>query len=227
MDWADDIAYSVHDLEDGIASEMLQPWRWQTDAFIQEVCEATAAAPVRWTAGRPPTYDIVAPIVEELTKRLTDPLDRAETVPLDVIRDVTRHYIDRFATAIGVKKNGDGETLFDWDLHVDEQIRIENQVLKSITFAFVIDDAETRRLAFKGKEILRRLFRALYENATCRGYERLLLFPRSMRDELDTLSAAQVARHVCDYLASMTEGQALRLYSRLFEPSAAAEFGHV
>lgn len=141
-----------------------------------------------------------------------------------MIRDVTRHYIDRFATAIGVKKNGDGETLFDWDLHVDEQIRIENQVLKSITFAFVIDDAETRRLAFKGKEILRRL---LYENATCRGYERLLLFPRSMRDELDTLSAAQVARHVCDYLASMTEGQALRLYSRLFEPSAAAEFGHV
>jgi dGTPase len=228
MDWADDIAYSVHDLEDGIASEMLQPWRWDTESFIEEICEMTASAPVRWADGSPPSHDTVAPIVEELTTRLTGPLDQAETVPLDVIRDVTRHYIDRFATAIRVTKRGDGETLFDWDLEVDEEIRIENQVLKSITFAFVINDAETRRLAFKGKEILRRLFGALYENAVSEKFgERLMLFPRTMRGDLDTLSRAQAARRVCDYLASMTEGQALRLYSQLFEPSAAAEFGHV
>ena len=228
MDWADDVAYSVHDLEDGIASEMLQPWRWQTETFIDAIAEMTAGAPVRWQAGESPSRDVVAPIVEELTKRLTDPLDQAETVPLDVIRDVTRLYIDRFATAISVVKKGAGETLFDWDLEIDEEIRIQNQVLKSITFAFVINDAETRRLAFKGREILRRLFRALYENAiSADPKQRLMLFPREMRNGLETLSKAQSARAVCDYLASMTEGQALRLYSQLFEPSAAAEFGHV
>lgn len=228
MDWADDIAYSAHDLEDGIASEMLQPWRWTSDAFIETICTATARAPIRWRDGRPPNADVVAPTVEELTKRLTEPLHGAEAVPLDVIRDVTRHYIDRFATAPTVESVGSGESLFDYKLEIPEEIRIENQVLKTITFQFVVNDAETRRLSFKGREILRSLFTALFEN-TLPGdrSDRLLLFPRAMRDGLDTLSSTQAARQVCDYLAGMTEGQALRLYAQLFEPSATAEFGHV
>ncbi len=226
MDWADDIAYSVHDLEDGIASEMLQPWRWGTDAFVETIWDAVTKAPIRWPNG-PPSRDQITPIIDDLTKRLTDPLDEAETVPLDVVRDVTRHYIDKFATAATLERTGPGNSLFDYELRIDEQIRIENQVLKSITFEFVVDDAETRRLAFKGKEILRKLFGALYENATSNARDRLLLFPRPMRDGLDTLDNSQAARAVCDYLACMTEGQALRLYSQLFEPSASAEFGHV
>lgn len=228
MDWADDIAYSVHDLEDGIASGMLQPWRWKTDAFVKRICEATAATPgIRWKDG-PPDHDVVEPILAELTKRLTDPLDDVEAVPLDVIRDVSRYYIDRFATAPTVVRDGDGNSLFDYQLDIDEAIRIENQVLKTITFQYVVNDAETRRLGFKGKEILRGLFGALFENALPEAKrDRLLLFPRELREGLDTLSESQTARAVCDYLAGMTEGQALRLYSQLFEPSAATEFGHV
>lgn len=227
MDWADDVAYSVHDLEDGIASGMLQPWRWKADAFIEEICQMTEDASVSWKEGEPPGRERIASIIEELTGYLTDSLDTTEDVPLDVIRDVTRRYIDRFATAVKVVPRGDGISLFDFELQIDEEIRLQNQVLKSITFAFVINDAETRRLAFKGKEILRELFWALYGNAIEAKNDRLMLFPRQMRDDLDTLSEGQAARAVCDYLASMTEGQALRLYSQLFEPSAAAEFGHV
>jgi dGTP triphosphohydrolase len=51
------------------------------------------------------------------------------------------------------------------------------------------------------------------------------LFPRPLRARLDTERDNQsaLARVVCDYVASMTEGQALRLYARLFEPFSAAE----
>lgn len=228
MDWADDIAYSAHDLEDGIASGMLDPWRWRTDGFVETICEKTAGAPIRWKDGTPPNHDQVAAVVQDLTARLIDPLDDPETIPLDVIRDVTRHYIDKFATAPEVKRVRSSGSLFDFDLEIDEEIRVENQVLKTITFEYVVNDAETRRLGFKGQEILRRLFGALYENAVPGDRrDRLLLFPRPMRDGLDTLSPSQLARAVCDYLAGMTEGQALRLYSQLFEPSVAAEFGHV
>lgn len=227
MDWADDVAYSVHDLEDGIASEMLQPWRWKTDQFVEEVCATTAAAPVRWQAG-PPSAEVVAPMVAELTKRLTDPLDDPGFIPLDVIRDVTRHYIDKFATAPTVELLGDGASLFDYSLEIPEEVRIENQVLKTITFEYVVNEAETRRLSFKGKEILERLFWALFDNTLSNARRtRLLLFPRERRDDLETLSPIQAARAVCDYLATMTEGQALRLYAQLFEPSAATELGHV
>lgn len=228
MDWADDIAYSVHDLEDGIASGMLQPWRWDSEQFIQSVCTGTARAPVRWQAGSPPSADVVAPIVNDLTKRLTDPVDHADEIPLDVIRDVTRYYIDRFATTSDVKCVGNRDSLFDYKLDIPEEIRIENQVLKTITFQYVVNDAETRRLSFKGREILRRLFAALFDNTLPSDRsDRLLLFPTAMRNLLDTLSPAQAAREVCDYIAGMTEGQALRLYAQLFEPSAAGEFGHV
>ena len=76
-------------------------------------------------------------------------------------------------------------------------------------------DAETRRLSFKGKEIVRELFWTLFENTLeDAGRDRLLLFPRSMRAELDTLSARQAARAVCDYLATMTEGQMAEAISK-------------
>lgn len=227
MDWADDIAYSVHDLEDGIASEMLQPWRWRTDAFIAEVTAGLQTAPIRWGSGTPPNADEVAPVIDDLASRLTERLHESESVPLDVMRDVTRHYINKFANAPTLKVTGPGSSQFDFQLDIPEEIRIENQILKTITFEFVVNDAETRRLSFKGQEILRRLFRALYRNLRRRDRSRLLLFPRSMRPGLETLSESQAARAVCDYLASMTEGQALSLYAHLFEPSVAAEFGHV
>lgn len=229
MDWADDIAYSVHDLEDGIASGMLDPGRWKSDAFLEQVAVATARAPnIRWEAGAPPSRDQIDPIVEDLSSRLSDRIDEAGTVPLDVIRDVSRHYIDKFVVAATVTQIRAGGSLFDYSLDVPEEIRIENQVLKTITFEFVVNDAETRRLSFKGKEILRELFWTLFENTLENaGSDRLLLFPRSMRDELETLSARQAARAVCDYLATMTEGQALRLYAHLFEPAASLEVGNV
>lgn len=227
MDWADDIAYSVHDLEDGIASGMLQPWRWTSDSFVDTITRAMATAPIRWESGVPPTADVVAPIIEDLRSRLTARVDDAEEIPLDVIRDVTRHYINRFANAPTLGTTGSGNTLFDFRLDIPEEIRIENQVLKTITFEFVVNDAETRRLSFKGQEILRRLFRTLFRNAQEAGRSQFLLFPRSMRPALETLSGTETARAVSDYLAGMTEGQALSLYAQLFEPSIAVEFGHV
>jgi dGTPase len=79
--------------------------------------------------------------------------------------------------------------------------------------------------AYAFEAILTRLFRVLQENTEAKK-ERYVLFPREMREELASRESDQSAtlRMVCDYLASMTEGQALQLYSRLFDPTGGSPF---
>ncbi len=143
-------------------------------------------------------------------------------MPKDVIREFTRARIDEFAIAGDVTTLGDGMTLFDYRFDVPEDVRIKNQILKSITFEFVIRDHRTTTVAFKGREILKRLFEALYENASGgnSSADRFVLFPRELRPTIWAFADDEpaLARAVCDHLASLTEGQALSLYGRLFEP---------
>jgi dGTPase len=217
MDWADDIAYSVHDLEDGIVSGYLRPATWNSDHFVTRVAENVAHAPVHWANGAPSETDIA-----EYIKSLYDSFARWEPdIPKDVLRETARSYIDKFATAIDVETVGDGTTLFDYTLKVPEEIRIENQVLKSITFEYILRDERTAAIFHKGKVIMDRLFEALFTSTQEeRPRDRNLLFPYEMREGLaaDRDNESAQRRTVCDYLASLTEGQALALYSRLFEP---------
>lgn len=217
MDWADDIAYSVHDLEDGIASGILQPATWGHERFRAAISASLQRAPVRWKDG-PPDEAAVSEVLDELHERLGC---WGPVVPKDVIREFTRSQIDLFATAGDVVQIGDGGTLFDYRLDLDEEIRTRNLIFKSITFEFVILDHRTATVAFKGREIVHRLFDALMNNAMAPNRtERFTLFPREMREALAAFvgDESALARQVADHIASMTEGQALALYGRLFEP---------
>jgi dGTPase len=216
MDWADDIAYSVHDLEDGIAGGILQPRLWSTDDFIDAVCANVQIAPIRWK-GSAPSRDQISAVIEPIAADLGT---YGDIVPKDVIREFTRKWIDRFATAGDVA--GGGTSPYECDLEIPEEIRVENQVLKAITFEYVIRDHRTAAAAFKGREIVTRLFDALLSNTrNAAGFDRYLLYPRELRKTLSSYDGdvSATARFVCDYLASFTEGQAMALYSRLFEPS--------
>jgi len=216
MDWSDDVAYSVHDLEDGIVSGYLQPATWGSDAFLKELHRSVTSAPIKWKTGPPSEEEILGylkPLYERFARWAPD-------IPQDVIREATRFYIDKFARAPTLSTEGAVETSFDFTLEIPEEIRIENQVLKSITFEYIIRDPRTVQIFHKGEKIITRLFDELYANTSPGRTDRFLLFPRRLRAQLATKrdDASGLARMVCDYIASMTEGQALRLYSRLFEP---------
>jgi dGTPase len=217
MDWSDDIAYSVHDLEDGIVTGYLQPATWQTDGFLEILHRSVHSAPIKWQEG-PPTQEEIAAYVKPLYDRLAT---GAPEVPMDVLRETTRHYIDKFVGAVDIRVDDDVTTSFDFRLDIPEEIRVENQVLKSITFEYILRDPRTVQIFHKGEKIVGRLYKELYANAMAKQRkDRFLLFPRWLRGELevDRDNASALARIVADYIASLTEGQAVRLYSRLFEP---------
>jgi dGTPase len=217
MDWSDDIAYSVHDLEDGIVTGYLQPATWTSEPFLEALHRSVTGAPIKWQDG-PPSQQEIADYVRPLYDRFAP---WAPDVPMDVIREATREYIDKFVSAGEVTAGSEVRSSFDFRLEVPEEIRVENQVLKSITFEFILRDPRTVQIFHKGEKIIGRLFKELYDNARARDRkDRFMLFPRRLRGalEVDRDNASILARHVCDYIASMTEGQALRLYSRLFDP---------
>jgi dGTPase len=222
MDWADDIAYSVHDLEDGILSGYLQPAIWGSDPFLRNVHSNVLRAPIKWQDG-PPSEREVASYIKPLYDRYAK---WAPDIPMDLIRETSRKYIDKFQRAGDVEVIEEGATSFDFRLNLPEEVRVENQVLKSITFEYILRDPRTLQIFHKGERIILKLFEELWTNATKRDRrDQFLLFPRGLRPQLamerDNQSA--LARVVCDHIASMTEGQALRLYARLFAPFSASE----
>lgn len=222
MDWADDIAYSVHDLEDGIAAGLLRPSTWRSDHFMETVYKSVKNAPNVWIDGEDPPDEAE---VAELLGGLADVLAPWEPeIPLNVIRELSRELINGFVVAGDLVQDGSGASLFDFRLQIPRETRVRNQVLKAITIEYLLKSDVTAGSFFKGHEILDRLFMAFL--ASChadRPRDRYLLFPRRLRPRLREVSdnQSEMRRLICDYLGGLTEGQVRKLYARFFEP------GHV
>jgi dGTPase len=220
MDWADDVAYSVHDLEDGLVSGFLLHPLFLEERFIDSVYDYLQRTPVRSKPSKPK----VKKVLEELRERLGgwQPAPSMAT-----IREVTRHFINRFVVAVEIKSPKSIRNSFDSSVCVPQDLREECSVLKAMTFEFIIRDERTTTFAYKGREIVRRIFEALRENThEVAGKDRFELFPRYLRHGLEDAidNQSDLYRMACDYVASMTDGQAIRLYRRLFEPTGGSPF---
>ena len=216
MDWADDVAYSVHDLEDGLQCEFLFPslpmervvdcvWKHLSlnDSILEDL-----------------TIDRVRQILEELKEKLAD--------PQKTIRDVTRYYINRFVTSVQIQPREVEGMSFNFYLKFDpSEVLQECAVFKALSFEFLIRDERTTTFAYKGREIIQRIFEALLDNTSkSAGKGRFDLFSRDKREVFENTKDDEsvFARLVCDHIASMTDGQAIRLYRRLFEATGSSLF---
>lgn len=224
MDWADDIAYSVHDLEDGIASGLLRPSTWRSEHFMETVHKSVADAPNVWIDEKAPSEEevqkMLVPLIDELAEWEPD-------IPLDIIRELSRDHINRFVVAGDVLGMSGGGGLFDYRLEIPHEDRVRNQVLKAITIEYLLRSDVTAGIFYKGHEILNRLFEALLKSCHAqRSRERYLLFPRRFRTELRDVSDSEsdLRRKICDYIAGLTEGQARQLYARFYEPGPGRSF---
>lgn len=214
MDWADDVAYSIHDMEDGLLGGFLLP-ALPLDRVAEGVWRRInlhhATVPANLSCDR------VRDILQELRDRLTR--------PDNTIREVARHYINRFVLAAKIVAAGNSATSFDYQLRLPEEVRQECIAFKMLTLEFIILDERTTTLAYKGREIVTRLFNAFMENTQkSAGILRLEIFPRAIRARLEAAAETEYPRIVCDFLAGMTDGQATRLYSRLFESTGSSPF---
>jgi len=207
MDFADDVAYSVHDLEDGVVAGLIDLDGLRRAEERGRVLERarTSYLPVgEWDLEA--TYDALLAqlwVGHPYTGGLGDQA---------VLKDLTSSLIGRFCTRAEHETRavaGEGPLQrYDADLVVPAEVAAEIAVLKAVAAVLVMDRDEARRRQTREREMLRELVDAL-----CRRPD--LMEPAYLQLWEDAASDGAALRIVVDQLASLTDAAAWGLHARV------------
>ncbi|MFE2421212.1 deoxyguanosinetriphosphate triphosphohydrolase [Streptomyces hokutonensis] len=210
MDWSDDVAYSVHDVEDGLHAGHIDPNCLHAEPERQEI--------FRVAIGRYVPAD-TAP------DELAEALDRLQNEPWwphgydgsavaqARLKDATSQLIGRFclaAEAATRARYGTGRlTRYDAELVVPHEARLECAVLKAVADRYVMQRAEQERIRADERIVVAELARAL----TARAPDGLEPQFRAQFDEAPDDRARK--RVIVDQIASLTDASARSLHAHL------------
>ena len=207
MDWSDDVAYSVHDLEDSLVSGQVKLDQLSNDlpklfkvaqqVYLADITQAEmekALASLQQLSCWPRYYD-------------------GTHSSLAILKDLASQLIGRFAQAAEVatqEKYGDADlTRYNANLEVPRAQRVEVALLKSMAGHYVIN-ADDSQIRYAGQQkLLTELVEAILETAP-NSLESFFLqdWNRAENDQ-------QRLRVVIDQVASLTDPGALSLHERL------------
>jgi dGTPase len=210
MDWSDDVAYSVHDLEDAIYGGHVDP--------KVLLIEAERTALFERSRGYAPDAE-----PEELAAAL-DRLQALEWWPAEYDRSfaaqaglkrAASELIGRFCLAVVRATRaefGPGpHTRYNAHLVVPRPIRLENAVLKAVAARYVMETEHAFALRAQQAELIRQLVQLL----SLRPDQLEPAFHASWSEAPDDSARLRV---VVDQIASLTDASAQRLYRGL-QPS--------
>lgn len=210
MDWSDDVAYSVHDVEDGLHAGHIDPNCLHAEPERQAVF---AVAIGRYV---PADTD-----PEELAEALDRLLDQdwwphgydGSAVAQARLKDATSQLIGRFCLAAeGATRAAYGTgrlTRYAAELVVPRAARLECAVLKAVADRYVMQRAEQERLRADQRIVVAELAQAL----TVRAPDGLDPQFRALFDEAPDDRARK--RVIVDHIASLTDASARSLHLRL------------
>lgn len=195
MDWADDTAYSLNDIADGINA-----------GFI------TLEALERWAE-----RENVSGRAEENVKNLLGGIRKQN------IEKILRIKIGNFIAAAELEPDvnfmSPQSHRYRFRLAIADEARAETLLYKKIALQLVFKSRQLQQLEHKSDWLLSRLFKALAERyVTGTSASRYRLLPEG--DEARLAAApdeSSRARIICDCITRMTDGAATRLCRRLFD----------
>lgn len=209
MDLADDVAYSVHDVEDAVVGGRLDPRLLADRAEVARIVDQAAA----WYLP-----DVERDAIEAALRRLTghpawvDELDGSYR-SLAALKDMTSQFVGRFVrSAQRATRAGHGVgplTRYAADVVVPIETRCEIGVLKGLAAVYVMTLEERKPIYARQQEILSELVDALLARSP-EGLDPL--FGAAWREAADD---AGRFRTVIDQVASLTDARAVAMHAHL------------
>jgi dGTPase len=214
MDWADDVAYSVHDLEDGLQAGMITLGELRDDAERRQVAGLTAVA---YCDPGSVSADELAEVFAALLRLPCWPqaFDGGPAA-LAGLKNLTSELIGRFCEAAQdatlTREPGQqpgGATRYSLDLVVPRQQRLECALLKGVTAHYVMSRPGVAAAQARQRELIAELAAAVLAGAP--GTLEPAFRPAYRAAESDPA----LLRVVVDQLASLTDTSAIAWHRRL------------
>jgi dGTPase len=210
MDWADDVAYSVHDLEDGLHAGLIQLGQ------LRDPAEQAAVAQLTLAAYCPRGFTTTAEL-DEMFGRLLD----LEFWPrsfdgglqtASAVKSLTSELIGRFCGSAEQATRPAGSpplTRYAADLTVPRPQRLECALLKGVTAHYVMSRPGAAAQQAREREVIHELTEAVRAGA-----------PGTLDPMFATAFAAATTdqargRVVIDQIASLTDTSAISWHEKL------------
>ncbi len=207
MDWADDVAYSVHDVEDAIASGWLDPRRLRDGADVEAVLEV-AARVYEPDLG---ADELGSALERVLASGVVPEEHDGSRRSLAALKDMTSRLIGRFAVSVETATraaNGDGPLVrHEASLVVPAPARAECTVLKAVSAHYVMHAAERVALYEEQRQVVAEIVDAYRADPS--------RLDADLRADLEAAPDDGAAlRVVIDQVASLTDVRALEVHRR-------------
>ncbi len=198
MDWADDAAYSLNDIVDGVRAGFLTVERVE-----------------RWADG-----ETIGAAEQRHLDTLFDALRR------DRLENTFSKKIGTFIQACRLKSRdnfmAEKTNRYAFDLLIDETARSEADFFKKMANDIIFESPQLEQLEYKARTVINALYNAIWENYAERNERVIHILPNNVSRLIEAEKTQDgKARRICDFLAGQTDGMVVRTYRRLFDP----EFG--
>ncbi|QHG64890.1 anti-phage deoxyguanosine triphosphatase [Pseudomonas putida] len=201
MELADDISYSLHDLEDAISLGMVTRHDWEDHIQGHEHLFRDCGS------------DLEAAVITE--QLFADSYKRKEAIGTLVHAFIVNTEVQPSTL--------DGATtdLLKWNARLKPPYEALRKHIFNLVVHKVIKSANVQQLEFKGQKIVVELFDALSSDP------QRLLPSRTVARYMAAEDDSRKARVICDFISGMTDEYCTRLYEKLFYPHKGSIFDHL